>query len=42
MNPLVTKQTSEIINNHQVFAIILKEQWTIDDFGAAIAWQLYL
>jgi len=42
MNPLVTKQTTEIINNHQVFAIILKEQWTIDDFGAAIAWQLYL
>lgn len=42
MNPAVIKQTTEIINNHQVFAIILKEQWTIDDFSAGVAWQIYL
>lgn len=42
MDPVVTKQIIDTINNHQTFAIIIKEQWTTDDLACAISWQLFL
>ena len=42
MNSDVNLQLTELVKHNQFFAIVIKEQWTIDDLAAAVAWQLFL